>query len=261
MTVDLQNKVTFITGACGAIGSEIVKKFAENGSDIVMNDVTDLGSEDIMKHVKDLGRKVHFLKGDISKRDETEEMVREAVARFGKIDVLINNAGVNVPKEKRLPVGDFSDEEWQRILDIDLTGTYYCSKPIIREMIKRAYGKIINISSVVGVVALRNQCAFAAAKAGVVNLTRAWALELASHGINVNVIAPGSILMEKTKATFYSDKAMADSLLSHIPLGRPGKPDDISNAALFLASDTSNYITGALLVVDGGWTCGYSRDW
>jgi NAD(P)-dependent dehydrogenase (short-subunit alcohol dehydrogenase family) len=178
-----------------------------------------------------------------------------------KIDILINNAGINVTKKERVDVNRFNDEQWHKVISVNLTGTYYCSKPVIKQMIRQKSGKIINISSVVGITPLRKQCVYAASKSGVINLSKAWALELSDYGITVNAIAPGSILMDGTKEVIYENKELAESLLSHIPLKRPGEPSDIANAALFLASDAADYITGTVLTVDGGWTCGYSRDW
>src|SRR5690606_26207686 len=135
---------------------------------------------------------------------------------------------------------------------------FYCTQAFGRSMVERGRGgKIINIVSVVGMVPLRLQCSFAAAKAGLINFTRACALELAPYGINVNAIAPGSTLTRGTERMFYSNPERAESLLSHVPLGRPGTPDDMAYAALYLSSAASNYVTGAVLVVDGGWTCGF----
>lgn len=260
MQVDLKGKVTLVTGGTGAIGSACVLDFAKNGSNIVIIGSRNPGADKLVEKAEEFGIKAVAFRGDVSSRDDMRRITDEALNMFGKIDILINNAGVNVPKEKRRYIHEFYDEEWDRIIAVDLNGTYNCSKPILKTMVARKYGKVINISSIVGIVPLRNQSAFAAAKAGVINLTKAWAIELAEYNINVNVIAPGSILFEGTKELFYGDKKFAEAMNSHIPMGHPGEPADISNAALFLASDTSKYITGALLTVDGGWTCGFARD-
>ncbi len=261
MKVDLNGKVALITGSGGAIGREIALKMAENGADIAVNDVNPENGLKVAGEIEAMGRKAIFVKADISSREETEAMAGKAIEAFGRIDILVNNAGTNVGPGGRKPIHEFREEDWNRIINIDLNGLYYCSKPIIRNMVERNYGKIINIGSVAGLVPLRMQSAFVAAKAGVLELTRAMAIELAPYGILVNAIAPGSIIMEGTKELFYADMEKAESLLSHIPLRRPGKPEEIANAALFLASDDSSYMTGSIMVVDGGWTCGYSRDW
>jgi NAD(P)-dependent dehydrogenase (short-subunit alcohol dehydrogenase family) len=187
-------------------------------------------------------------------------MTEEVVKRFGRIDILVNNAGINVGPSGRKPINEFSDDDWERIVKIDLNGVFYLSKPVSAQMIRQGGGKILNISSIVGLVPLRLQCAFAAAKAGVVNLTKAMAIELAEHNINVNCIAPGSIIMEGTKELFYADPAKAERLLSHIPMHRPGVPEEIANVAAFLVSDDASYMTGSIVTVDGGWTCGFARD-
>lgn len=261
MKVDLNGKVALVTGSGGAIGCEIALKMAENGADVVVNDVHPENALKVVREIEAMGRKAIFVQADISCREAMEEMACKAVEAFGKVDILVNNAGTNVGPEGRKPIYEFRDEDWNKLININLNGIYYCSKPIIKNMVERNYGKIINISSVAGLVPLRLQSAFVAAKAGVLELSRAMAIELAPHGILVNAIAPGSIMMEGTKLLFYSDEEKAESMLSHIPLKRPGKPPEIANAALFLASDDSSYMTGSVMVVDGGWTCGYNREW
>jgi NAD(P)-dependent dehydrogenase (short-subunit alcohol dehydrogenase family) len=189
-------------------------------------------------------------------------MVSEIEKDLGPIEILINNAGVNVGKN-RVPVHEFPNSEWDRIVSIDLNGTFYCSRSVSGRMVTRNKGSIVNISSVLGIVPARLQCAFIAAKAGVVNFTRAHALEVGQYGIRVNGVAPGSILTQGTRSIFYSpeNKQRADSMISHIPLGKPGETEDVAAAVLFLVSDDARYVTGHILVVDGGWTAGFSREW
>ncbi|MDP3064946.1 MAG: SDR family NAD(P)-dependent oxidoreductase, partial [Chloroflexota bacterium] len=183
----------------------------------------------------------------------------------GRVDILVNNAGINLPREGRQPIHQYHDENWHKVLRTDLDGTYLVSRAITPHMVEAKRGKVVNIASVAGLVPLRLQSAFVSAKAGVVNLTRSMALELAPHNVNVNCVAPGSTLTEGTRQLFYSDVAeyqeQAKSLLSHIPMGRPATTDEIAYAVLFLVSDEASYITGVALVVDGGWTAGgYARD-
>jgi NAD(P)-dependent dehydrogenase (short-subunit alcohol dehydrogenase family) len=254
MKVDLAGKIALVTGSGGFIGRAIALEMAKNGSDIIINDLNDENGRKVVHEIEALGRKAIFIKADVSSVDDMKAMADKTIENFGKIDILVNNAGVNLG---RSPIHEFREEDWDRTVAVDLSGIYRCSKPMINHMIQRKYGKIINIGSIVGLVPLRMQCAYAAAKAGMFNLTKAMAIELAPHGILVNAIAPGSI----SNASFYSDPAKSEAILSHIPLHRSGTPDDVANMALYLASDDSNYVTGSIMVVDGGWTCGFARNW
>ena len=198
---------------------------------------------------------------DVSKTESAENLIRETVRIYGRLDVMINNAGINGGPEFRKRVCEYDEDLWNRIVAIDLKGVYNCSKYAIRRMLAQGEGgSIINVGSIVGQTPLRLQCAFTAAKAGVFSLTRTMALEQAPNGIRVNAIAPGSVMFEGTRKLFYANPVTADGIISHIPQGRPGDPEDIAGATCFLASDASKYMTGAVMTVDGGWTCGYNRD-
>ena len=256
MSVDLTGRVALVTGAGGAIGGEIVRIFAQNGADVVVNDIDEKSGRAVANEISETGKKALFISADVGDRDQCQAMAVEIRRSLGRLDILVNNAGINVGPDERHPIHEFSDERWHGIINTDLNGIYYCSKPLINMISEGGHGRIINIGSVVGVVPFRLQSAFAAAKAGVLHLTKAMALELAPLNINVNAIAPGSIMTEGTKALFYADKKRAEAILSHIPLGRAGTPREVANAALFLASDEAGYVTGSVLVVDGGWTCG-----
>jgi 3-oxoacyl-[acyl-carrier protein] reductase len=260
MKVNLRGRVAVVTGAAGAIGHTTAVTLAENGAIVAVNDLHDV--ERICDEIHQLGGKVHGYEVDISDASAVNAMVSQIESDLGPIDIMVNNAGVNSGKD-RFPVHQFPDSEWHRIIRVDLDGVFYCSRAVSAKMIPRRTGSIINITSVFGVVPARMQCAFAAAKAGVANFTRSLALEVGEYGIRVNGVAPGSILTEGTRSAFYSpeNKVKGDSLLSHIPLGKPGETDDIANAVLYLACDAAKYVTGHILVVDGGWTAGFSRDW
>lgn len=261
LQVDLENRVAVITGAGGAIGSAMAMLYAKNGAKVVVAGLPDDPLDQVVQDIKAQGGQAAAVAVDVRFPDSVQEMLSKTVEIFGRLDILVNNAGINGKSDERKPIHQYSDDLWQRILDIDLNGVYYCSKYGARQMIKQnGGGCIINISSVVGVVPMRLQCAFAAAKAGVVNLSKAMALELAEYNIRVNVIAPGSILFEGTKALFYADPEKSEAMLSHIPQHRPGTPQDIANMACFLASDSAGYITGSLQVVDGGWISGFARN-
>jgi 3-oxoacyl-[acyl-carrier protein] reductase len=260
MKIDLSGRIAIVTGGYGGIGAAMCHKFSDAGAAVVIVGRNAQKGAEFEKELIDKGVKALFVQGDVSNIESMEQMCEKAFIKFGRIDILVNNAGINVGGEHRVLINEFNDEDWENIINIDLNGVYYCTKPVLKHMIKQKYGRIINISSIVGLVPLRNQCAFTAAKAGVVNLTRSMAIELAQFGILVNCICPGSIMMEGTRQLFYSDKNRAERMLSHIPLGRPGEPEEIAGATVFLASDEATYITGNIMTIDGGWTCGFARD-
>jgi NAD(P)-dependent dehydrogenase (short-subunit alcohol dehydrogenase family) len=260
MKVDLNNRVALVTGAAGAIGRAIALALAENGATVAVNDLNNPAGT--CREILQLSGRAKSYQCDISDAAAVELMVAAVESELGPVDILVNNAGVNVGKN-RAPLHDFEDDEWHRIVRVDLDGVFYCSRAVSKRMLKWRRGSVINIASVFGIVPARMQCAFAAAKAGTINLTRSQALELGRDGIRVNAIAPGSILTEGTRSLFYNaeNKQKSESLLSHIPLGRPGDTSDVAAAVLYLASDDAKYVTGHVLVVDGGWTAGFSRDW
>jgi 3-oxoacyl-[acyl-carrier protein] reductase len=201
---------------------------------------------------------------DISNESQVDAAIADVVAKLGRIDILVNNAGVNTAKH-RVNIDKFPLEEWQRIVNIDLTGTYLVSKAVSGVMIEQGSGRIVNIASVLGVVPARLQCAFIAAKGGLIQMTRAMAIELAPQGILVNCVAPGSTLTEGTKGLYYGESAAekdrAQRLLSHVPLGRAGTVEEMAHTVLFFVAPESGYITGQILCVDGGWTAGgFLRD-
>jgi len=260
MNIDLAGRVALVTGGCGAIGAAMCSKLAGAGAAVAVVDRNkEIGSQ-FAEALQQTGAKASYIFGDVSNKDSMEEMCARAIEIYGKIDILVNNAGINVSSERRGPIHEFNNEDWANIINTDLNGIYYCSKPIIKHMVAQNYGRIINVSSIVGLVPLRNQCAFAAAKAGVINLTRAMAIELAQNNILVNCICPGSIMFEGTRKLFYQDPAKADRMLSHIPLHRPGEPEEIAGATVFLSSKECSYMTGNIMTIDGGWTCGFARD-
>jgi len=261
MRVDLGGRVALITGAAQGIGKAIAMAFAENGATVAVNDVKPNGAESARRITRG-GGKAKFYRADVSDVSAVNHMVAKVEKELGPIDILVNNAGINLGK-RRYPIHKFPDGDWQRIIRVDLDGVFYCSRAVSARMVKRERGVIINIGSVAGVVPLRLQSVFDATKAGVHNFTRCHALEVGPYGVRVNAIAPGSILTAGTRGLFYSParRKLAKSLLSHVPLGRPGEAEEIAAAALYLASDDAAYITGHVLVVDGGWTAGFTRDW
>lgn len=261
MKVDLKDRVVIITGGGGAIGGAMAKAFAQNEAKVVVAGRTIATLQTVVDEIKAEGGDAYAVVTDVSSKQSACEMIEKTVEHYGRVDVLVNNAGINGGPEYRKPIHEYDDDLWDRIMNIDLNGVYYCSKPAIKQMIKQGTGgNIINIGSIVGLTPLRLQCAFTAAKAGVFNLTKAMALELAEHNIRVNGIAPGSIMFEGTKKLFYADPVRAEAMMSHIPMHKPGEPEDIAGMTCFLASDDSKYMTGAIVTIDGGWICGYTRD-
>jgi NAD(P)-dependent dehydrogenase (short-subunit alcohol dehydrogenase family) len=263
LKVNLTGRVAIITGSARGIGRAIALRFAENGANVVVNDINPEEGKKTASDIQAIGRKSLFIQADVSKYDQVTAMIDQVGKEMGGIDILVNNAAYAI--EHRVPIQEYAVDEWVRTMDVDLNGVFYCSKAAAIKMIPKKKGRIINISSAAGLVPLRMEIGYVAAKAGVIGLTRAMALELAPHGILVNAIAPGSTLTDLSKALYYTEKGLlsqkAQDLLSHIPLHVPGEPDDQANAALYLASDEAKYVTGHVLVVDGGWTAGYVRDW
>lgn len=261
-SLNLEGKVAIVTGSAQGIGKAIVTALAQSGASVVVSDILVVKGEAV---VRELGKPAIFIPCDISEAKQVRSLVETTVRKFGRLDIMVNNAGVNTSKpEERVTVDRYPDETWQRMIDIDLNGTFYGCKAAASQMIKQKSGSIINIASIAGVVALRLQIGFVAAKAAVVKMTEAMACELGPHGIRVNAVSPGSTLTEGTRTLFYGKDGafseLAERLVSFIPQGRPGQPEEIANAVAFLASDAASYINGHNLVVDGGWICGFNRD-
>ncbi|WP_055047902.1 SDR family NAD(P)-dependent oxidoreductase [Devosia sp. A16] len=257
MQVELSGRVALVTGAAGAIGRAIARRLSDNGARVVVADINRDGAEAYAATLP--GAMAAMI--DISSRDSAEAGVAETIARYGRIDILVNNAGVN-SFVHRVNIDSFPLEEWERITRIDLDGLYLMSHAALQPMVTQGEGgRIINIASVVGLAAMRLQSPFVAAKAGIIHMTRSMALELGPQGILTNAIAPGSIMTEGTRSLFYgADGTFAGrtaEFMQHLPLGRPGTPEEIAEAVLFLSSPGAGYINGQVLAVDGGWTAGY----
>ena len=256
MRVDLAGRVAFITGAAGGIGSAMARAFAANGAAVAVVDINGEGACAVAATLPD----AVGLKMDVRDTKAIETAVAATMARWGRLDILINNAGINTMAH-RVHIDAFPVEEWHRIVSVDLDGLFLVSRVAMKPMLARGEGRVINIASVAGLVPLRLQSAFVAAKAGVVNLTKSMALELGPRGVLTNAITPGSTLTEGTRKLFYgADGSFSDrvrDMLAHVPLGRPAEVEEIASAALFLADPENAYINGHILSVDGGWTAGY----
>ncbi len=264
MQVDLTGQVAIVTGGAQGIGRAIVEHLTNNGAKVAIVDLAVAAAQATVAELTAAGKQVAMYAADVADAVAMSATVAQIVDRFGRVDILINNAGINTVKD-RVPIHEYSSDDWERILRVDLTGVFVVSQAVIPRILAAGGGRIVNIASVAGLVPLRLQSAFVAAKAGVVNLTRSMALELAPRGILVNCIAPGSVLTQGTRALFYgadgSYSEKAASLIAHIPVGRPGTPAEVAHAVLFLVAPEASYVNGAILTVDGGWTAGYHREW
>ena len=256
MKADLSGKTALVTGAAGGIGRAIVRLLSDNGAAIVVADIDGEGARSVAGQ---LPRAIAATM-DIRDADDIERGIAAGLAAFGGLHILVNNAGVNTLAH-RVDIDQFPYEEWRRIVGIDLDGTFLVSRAAARPMIRQGSGRIINIASTVGLAALRLQSPFVAAKAGVIHLTRAMALELAPKGILVNGVALGSTLTAVTRKLFYGEDGAfhdrAAAFMQHVPLGRPAEPEEIAQGVLFLASPAASAINGHTLTIDGGWTAGY----
>ncbi len=259
MKVDLRDQVALVTGAGNGIGKAIAATLAANEARVFFTDIDLAAAEEAASHSP--GAKAMAM--DVCSESQIQAVTTEILREHGRLDILVNNAGVNT-LQHRLPFDQFPRAEWDRIVQVDLTGVYLVGKAVGAIMRKQGSGRIINVASVAGLVPLRLQCAYVAAKAGVVNLTKTMALEVGCDGITVNAVAPGSILTEVVKKLFYGEDPQfregAKRLLAHVPLGRPGTPEEVAHAVLFLAAPEASYVNGAVLTVDGGWTAGYLRE-
>lgn len=242
----LSNKVALITGSSRGLGREIALTFARYGADVAINYN---GSEDraheVAEAVRKLGVKAIVIKGNVANYDDSKEIIDKIIEEFGKIDVLVNNAGIT--RDNLLM--KMSEEDFDNVIDVNLKGTFNCMKHVSRIMIKQRFGRIINMSSVVGVNGNAGQVNYAASKAGIIGMTKSFAKEVGVRGITVNAIAPGFIDTEMTQVLSDSVK---EGILSQIPMKKMGNAQDIAETAAFLASDKAGYITGQVINVNGG---------
>jgi NAD(P)-dependent dehydrogenase (short-subunit alcohol dehydrogenase family) len=248
------NKVVLITGGSSGIGHATALAFAKEGAKVVVADVVDNRDKETIKTIKDKNRQAVFIRTDISRPTDVENMVKTTVEIYGRIDILFNNAGIaGYP----VRLAELSVEDWDRVIDINLKGVFLGSKYTIPVMLEQGKGVIINNASSSGITPIPRVSVYAAAKAGVIQLTKAMAIEYGGANIRVNCICPGFIETPMTSIIIPPDSESRD--YSHLwPLTKPGNPEDIAKAALYLASDDSSFVTGTSLVVDGGWLAGTS---
>jgi 3-oxoacyl-[acyl-carrier protein] reductase len=241
----LKDKVAIITGAGNGIGRETAFTFAREGAKVVLADFDEQAGNEVLSLLREQGAEAIFVKVNVADKQSVDHMVAEALKAFDRIDILINNAGIT--RDGMLT--KLSVEQWQQVIDVNLTGVFYCTQAVVPYMIEQGKGKIINTSSISGVYGNIGQTNYAATKAGVVGMTKTWAKELGRKGIHVNAVAPGFI---ETGMVAKVPEKVIEQMKEKIPLRTLGKPSDVANAYLFLASDEADYVNGAVLHVDGG---------
>ena len=241
-----ERKVVLVTGGSRGIGKEVAEVYAENGYDVVINYVSDKTDIDgIKKEFEEKGVKCLLVKADVSKAEDVSNMVEEAIKEFGKIDVLVNNAGIT----RDTLLMRMSEEDFDKVIEINLKGTYLVTKAVTKYMMKKRQGSIINLASVVGVVGNAGQCNYSASKAGIIGFTKSIAKELASRNIRANAVAPGFIATDMTSVLSDSVK---ENINTQIPLKRMGTAREVAEVIYFLGSEKSSYITGQVINIDGG---------
>ena len=241
----LENKVAIITGGGQGIGKATALRFAEEGADIAIVDMNDETGQAVVEEVKDLGRKAHFFKTNVASHEEAQKMAQDVKTHFGKIDILLNNAGIL--RDGQLL--KMSEEQFDSVIDVNLKGAFNCTQAVAPHMIEQGSGRIMNASSVVGLYGNFGQTNYVASKAGIIGMTKVWARELGRKGICVNAVAPGFIGTEMVKAM---PEKIVNAMIDKVPLARMGDPREVANVYLFLASDDAAYVNGTVISVDGG---------
>ncbi len=254
MNIDLKGKVAVVTGARRGMGRMHSLKLAQAGAKVVVSDISKEDCEKVVKEIENQGGEAIAVKCDISQKEEAEALIQKAVDEWGTVDILVNNAGI----AQFVPFLEMSEQEWDRTLNINLKGYFLCSQAAAKVMAEQKSGAIVNIASVamgqqgIGFSTLAHYCA---SKGGIAGLTEALAAELAPHNIRVNTIAPG-IIETPMVDPMKQDEQGFEAMLEKIPMKRGGKPEEISDVVVFLSSDKASYMTGSIVVVDGGWLSG-----
>jgi len=251
---NLSGKVAVVTGTSRGLGQYFARALAKAGADLVLTSRELSSLTEFKQEIESLGKKALPVQMDVLSQSDIENMVRKAVEEYGKIDILVNNAGLNI----RNPSNEFAWADWDAVLDTNLKGSFFCAQAVAKEMIKHKYGRIINIGSCTCIFGMEGIAPYAASRGGILAVTRSLAAEWGKYGITVNVLAPGWFKTVQN-AVLYENTEWVDYITSRIPLNRPGQPHDLDGAIVFLASDASEYITGQIILVDGGFTTGATK--
>ena len=252
MSLDIFNltgRVAVVTGASKGLGQSMALALAQSGADLVVTSRHQKEIDGVAGEIASAsGRRVVAVQSDASKRRDVEATVDRAIREFGQIDILVNNAGVNI----REPVVELRDESWEQVISINLTGPMMYCRAVGPHMIKRRYGRVINVASTLGAISIPNRTSYASSKGGLIQLTKTVALEWAPHNITVNALCPGPF-ETPINAALMKDPAAYEAFVAKVPMGRWGQPEELAGPVVFLASDASSFMTGATLFIDGGW--------
>jgi len=255
----LNGKVGIVTGGGSGIGLAIVEAFAKEGANVVIADLNEAGGNEAVEKITEMRGEAFFIKTNVTKRNDCKKLIDQTMQKFGRIDILVNNAGI----QHVAPIIEFSEDKWEMLIAVMLTGTFYCTRYALPHMIKIKGGRIINMSSIHGLIGVKFKSAYVSAKHGVIGLTKVTALEMAEHNITANAICPTFVrtpLVEKqiddqAKAHGISrEKVMEKVILAEAPMKRMLEPDEVAELALYLASDSARNITGTAIPIDEGWT-------
>jgi NAD(P)-dependent dehydrogenase (short-subunit alcohol dehydrogenase family) len=251
---DLSGKVAIVTGTSRGLGQYFARALAKAGADLVITSRDISRLTEFKQEIESLGRKALPIQLDVMSQSDIENMVSITMKEYGKIDILVNNAGLNI----RRPSTEVSQQDWDTVLDTNLKGSFFCAQAVVKEMIKRKYGRIINVGSCTCVFGMEGIAPYTASRGAILSMTRSLAAEWGKFGITVNVLAPGWFKTAQN-AVLYENKEWVEYITNRIPLNRPGLPNDLDGTVIFLASDASEYITGQIILVDGGFTTGATK--
>lgn len=245
---EFQYKVALITGAGSGIGRETAKMFAKYGAQVVVSDQDETSGQGTVNMIRELGGKSSFIKCNVAVEAEVQELISKTVKEYGRLDCVFNNAGI---EGKSQTINECTRESWDKTVSVDLTGVWQCMKYEIEVMLKFGGGKIVNCSSIAGIIGFENLAPYVASKHGIIGLTKTAALEFAKKGIRINAVCPGVIETPMLQRFTQGD---VESMAKEVPMGRLGQPNEIAETVIWLCSDKSSYITGQAIIIDGGWT-------